>query len=104
MSFARLNSHHKKRVPNQLLPYPRTKELEQLFEFQKYICGLCNDPFKIFHLDHILQIQFGGAHVLQNLRFTHPWCNLSRDRTPPRIVSVTHISVDTGEYTDARPW
>jgi hypothetical protein len=56
------------------------------------------------HLDHILQLQYGGAHVLQNLRFVHWFCNLERKRIAPSMCTVLCLSEDTGEHTDAKPW
>jgi hypothetical protein len=103
VDFTGANYAHKKRVPNQTEPFPTTTELRELYDSQNNICGICDYSFKTFHLDHIVQLQFGGAHVLENLRFTHPWCNLSRDRTIPGMVTVLYIRPDTGE-TDAQPW
>jgi 5-methylcytosine-specific restriction endonuclease McrA len=104
VKFTAINSAHKRRVPNQLEPFPTTKELNDLFQSQNNICGICFLPFRTFQLDHIFQIQHGGLHILSNLRFTHPWCNLTRPKRPLPMVTVLQIHEDTGEYTDAQLW
>jgi 5-methylcytosine-specific restriction endonuclease McrA len=47
-------------------------------------CGICGDPLDPFkaHVDHIIPISRGGLHEWENVRLTHPFCNMSKgDRT-----------------------
>jgi hypothetical protein len=52
----------------------------EVFERDSGICYLCNeqvDPNN-WHLDHVVPISKGGPHTYDNVRVTHPSCNLSK--------------------------
>lgn len=44
------------------------------------LCGICWDFVnpQHWHLDHIVPIAKGGAHVYSNVQPAHPFCNLSK--------------------------
>ena len=47
------------------------------------VCALCGEPLgKLVHVDHIKPVAFGGTDALENMRATHPKCNLQRGVKP----------------------
>lgn len=50
------------------------------------ICGICHRAADIhrWHLDHVLPISKGGAHIYANVQVSHPACNV---RKKDKIVS-----------------
>jgi 5-methylcytosine-specific restriction endonuclease McrA len=44
------------------------------------ICGICKQPAdpKNWHLDHVISLKRGGTHTYDNVRVTHPKCNLKK--------------------------
>lgn len=44
------------------------------------VCGICGHPVppEDVHVDHIVPVSKGGKSVLDNLRVTHSFCNVSR--------------------------
>jgi 5-methylcytosine-specific restriction endonuclease McrA len=52
----------------------------QVFERDHGICHICKlavDP-KHWHMDHIVPLSKGGAHVMANVSVAHPRCNRSK--------------------------
>lgn len=42
-------------------------------------CGICGQQIEgKYHVDHIVPISRGGAHMQDNLQLAHPACNLSK--------------------------
>jgi 5-methylcytosine-specific restriction endonuclease McrA len=66
--------------------------LEQVLELYGTICYLCNEEIdmkasrqcgelgweKGLHLDHVIDIQHGGADAIDNVKPTHALCNISK--------------------------
>lgn len=53
---------------------------EEVFLRDKGMCGICGgqvDPNN-WHMDHIYPISKGGSHTYDNVRVTHPTCNLQK--------------------------
>ena len=45
-------------------------------------CGICSQPIvDEFHIDHKLPVSQGGTHDRDNLQPSHPFCNLSKNRS-----------------------
>jgi 5-methylcytosine-specific restriction endonuclease McrA len=44
------------------------------------ICGMCRESLEgsEFHIDHIIPVALGGKDIMENVRLTHPKCNLSQ--------------------------
>ena len=54
--------------------------LAVLFEKQKGVCPICGLLFQGRpQLDHKLPLSKGGAHSINNVQFTHAFCNLSKN-------------------------
>lgn len=47
-----------------------------------HLCASAADP-KAWHLDHVVPIARGGAHVYSNVRVSHPACNQSKGARVP---------------------
>lgn len=47
-------------------------------------CGVCKQPLQrdtdAYHIDHIVALASGGAHVTANLQVTHAVCNLRKGK------------------------
>ena len=66
----------------------------------KGLCGICNtsaDPFK-WHLDHIIPLG-PGKHSYENVRVTHPQCNIAKAADDRRIIKAwrknTNVNLTT---------
>ena len=67
--------------------------LAQIFITYGYACYLCNKPIDMsaprqcgkpywelgLHIDHVIDIQYGGNDTLENVRPTHAICNLRKN-------------------------
>jgi len=55
-------------------------DLEFIWNRANGICYLCGNPIKPddCHYDHVIPLSKGGSHTTDNLRPTHPRCNLSK--------------------------
>ena len=67
--------------------------LAQIFITYGYACYLCNKPIDMsaprqsgkpgwklgLHIDHVIDIQYGGSDTLENVRPTHGICNLRKN-------------------------
>lgn len=42
-----------------------------------YLCGKSVDPSD-WHLDHVIPLSKGGDHLYENVKVTHPLCNLKK--------------------------
>jgi len=42
-----------------------------------YLCGLATDP-RDFHIDHVIPVARGGPNTPDNLKTTHPACNMAK--------------------------
>lgn len=46
---------------------------------QRHLCALCGGwMFDTPHVDHVVPLSRGGAHVEGNLQLTHAVCNLKK--------------------------
>lgn len=63
------------------LPTDNHTRLE-VFERDSGICQICDEvlDYNNWHEDHIIPIVLGGPDTLDNVRATHPSCNLSRPK------------------------
>jgi 5-methylcytosine-specific restriction endonuclease McrA len=66
--------------------------LEQVIELYGTICYLCNKEIDFtaprncsgqnwengLHIDHVIDIQYGGADSLDNVKPTHALCNINK--------------------------
>ncbi len=82
---------------NKVEPYT----FEQVLETYGTICYLCSkeidmnaprnctgDNWEIgLHIDHVIDIQYGGPDCLENVRPTHAICNLTKTRISPPVFS-----------------
>ena len=72
----------RERKNSQLLRSDGTVTLEaeqKLLKTQNNLCDYCGDDIsKKKHLDHILPLDRGGMHTIDNVHFTCPSCNLSK--------------------------
>jgi len=60
------------------------KHIIDLFKKQRGSCAICKTKLKAgYHIDHIMPLAKGGAHVLQNLQLTCPFCNLQKNNQDP---------------------
>lgn len=56
--------------------------LQQLRE-QTTHCEVCGEPLSgSVHLDHKVPLLEGGKHYMDNVRYVHAKCNLSRKKRP----------------------
>ena len=57
------------------------------------VCGICRKPVAPgqFHVDHIRPVSEGGNHHVDNLRISHPVCNIKRAVLRQRAVRFDPI-------------
>ena len=64
-------------LEKQTLTEPYTRQ--QIIQIYGDNCYLCNKPIdNDYHLDHIIPISKGGTDLIENIRPTHPLCNLQK--------------------------
>jgi len=78
---------------NKTEPY----SFEQVLEKYGTVCYLCNveidmdaprnctgDNWEMgLHIDHVIDLQYGGADSLENVRPTHAYCNIHKSKIKP---------------------
>ena len=53
------------------------------------VCYLCGKPIKgKSHLDHVIPLSRGGSHTMNNLKPTHPSCNIAKSARMPWELDV----------------
>ena len=82
------NNHHKRRVVYDDTDIT-TEWLMQLNKNTKF-CVLCNEELynKNRNLDHIIPINIGGRHIMENVRFVCASCNNKRPKDGSDILKV----------------
>lgn len=77
------------------LPNPKNEKIQalkqglskglvtRLIVLQKGLCATCACDLSVsdFHLDHIVPLAKGGAHIDSNIQLLCPSCNLSKGAT-----------------------
>ena len=56
------------------------------------LCGICGEPLleNHIHIDHIIPLSKGGAHIQENVQPTHAMCNcLKGNKLPETYAGVT---------------
>jgi 5-methylcytosine-specific restriction endonuclease McrA len=52
---------------------------EQIRGWSTMECGICSmQIIGQYHIDHIIPLSKGGAHSVNNLQISHPYCNQSK--------------------------
>lgn len=72
-------NRHIRRARLRAVPYERIASIK-VWSDNFGICHICLNPvsFESMHLEHVVPLSRGGAHVYDNLRPSHPLCNLSK--------------------------
>lgn len=80
--------------------------LEQLYERDKGICGICKKPVTkkqllsgLANRDHIIPVANGGSNRQENLRLAHYSCNIRRGNEKPS-KTMQDLMLEIGEATD----
>nr|AYQ95263.1 hypothetical protein [Trochiscia hystrix] len=72
--------------------YPTS--IRKLMRKQKYICPICNTPFRAderLEIDHIIPKSEGGPDTYNNLQLLHKICHLLKHREQMNVVSTANI-------------
>ncbi len=71
---------------------------QKVWERDGGICHICGTPAdsEDWHLDHIIPVSKGGAHVMSNVAVSHPVCNLRKHDTWGGAVVPTPLSAFGG--------
>lgn len=76
--IAKINNRNKRRLAKSLYVV-KTKDIMNLLKYQKYKCAICKKSIKKKkHLDHILPLAKGWKHIIYNLQWLCPECNLKK--------------------------
>jgi hypothetical protein len=81
-----------------VLPFERV----QVVERDKDICQICHTLIEgEIHLDHWIPLDAGGPHCFENVRCTHPFCNLSKTNKVPPIEELPDYLIGLWEISRA---
>lgn len=82
-SIRKWNTEHPERHrERERLRKPARKKAKRAFIFARdagicYLCGFSVDP-RNFHIDHVIPVSKSGSNALDNLKVSHPACNMSK--------------------------
>jgi len=54
--------------------------IDYLVKRDGLICTMCNELIEDtkYHIDHIIPVALGGLDIMENIRLTHPTCNMGQ--------------------------
>ncbi len=72
-------------------------DIKRILEEQQGLCAICNKPFGDdgFHIDHWKPLSKGGTNYPENLKLTHPACNLRKGANLPDELNLLPLPEGT---------